>query len=348
MIFPLFFIVLTVASLPVFPIFFAFIYSLAVFLWFFMLANFIATPLGLRGIYIKIFRYAVVAIVSYFINPYLIIPATLGIILWHISETLTIRKLEKFINDPTTGIPVRSGCLKDGSELILIPAGEFTMGSPQGEGSDNEHPQHNVYLDVYYIGKHEVTNKQFAKFVQETGYQARWPWRDYYNLRTAAHPVISVTWNDAKAYCEWAGLRLPTEAEWEKAARGTDGRNYPWGNEWDERNCNCYQGPKLSRIANISQGRGTLPVGSFPLGASPYGCLDMAGNVDEWCSDWYGEKYYGNSPQRNPQGPGSGSDRVLRGGSWNCCFKDFFRAAFRSYGVPNFRSEYCGFRVARS
>lgn len=229
---------------------------------------------------------------------------------------------------------------KDGSELILISAGEFTMGSPEGEGEPGEHPQHNVYLDAYYIGKYEVTNKQFAKFVNETSYQAQGSWKDYYKSGTEDHPVVSVTWNDATAYCQWANLRLPTEAEWEKAARGTDGRKYPWGNEWDASRCNNYSVDGLPS--------GPKPVGSFPSGASPYGCLDMVGNAWEWCSDWYLPNYYQNSPSINPKGPSRGlaisPARVRRGSS---CSDDpnAFRAAIREAynqrcGGANFRLVY--------
>jgi formylglycine-generating enzyme required for sulfatase activity len=237
---------------------------------------------------------------------------------------------------------------KDGSELIMIPAGEFLMGSPSGEGDNDEHPQHRVYLNAYYIGKYEVTNAQFARFVNDTGYNAGGDWKKYYNSSTADHPVVCVSWNDAKAYCNWSNLRLPTEAEWEKAARGTDGRKYPWGDNWDAQRCNWWQGPQLSGMANISNGRGTLSVGSFPSGASPYGCMDMAGNVWEWCNDWYGENYYSQSPQSNPEGPGSGSLRVLRGGSWAYDLPYYFRAAVRCWLNPDYWNFVNGFRVARS
>ncbi len=223
---------------------------------------------------------------------------------------------------------------RDNSELILIPSGEFLMGSPQDEGRDDEHPQHRVYLDAYYIGKYEVTNKQFAKFVNETGYNAGGDWKKYYNSGTEDHPVVCVRWYDAKAYCNWAKLRLPTEAEWEKAARSTDGREYPWGNEWDSSRCNF----------NSS---GTNPVGSYSSGASPYGCLDMVGNVCEWCSDWYDRLYYSSSPQSNPQGTEIGNLRVLRGGSWGINNEDALRAAARLRDYPGLRSSNDGFRVAR-
>ena len=194
------------------------------------------------------------------------------------------------------------------AEMILIPAGEFIMGSPEGEGDANEHPQHPVFLNAFYIDKYEVTNALYKQFMSATGHIAPLFWDDEeYNHPN--QPVVRVTWHDAVAYAEWAGKRLPTEAEWEKAARGTDGRIYPWGNEWDSSKCN----------SGVS-GDGyeyTAPVGSFPAGASPYGVMDMAGNVWEWCADWYDKDYYSSqSSQQNPKGPDSGTYRVLRGGSW--------------------------------
>ncbi|MFH0801630.1 MAG: SUMF1/EgtB/PvdO family nonheme iron enzyme [bacterium] len=234
---------------------------------------------------------------------------------------------------------------KDGSELIMIPAGEFIMGSNDYE---DEKPPHRVYLSAYYIGKYEVTNEQFAKFINATGYNARGSWKNYYNSGTADHPVVCVSWNDAQAYCKWASLRLPTEAEWEKAARGTDGRKYPWGDEWDEGRCNWFQGPQLPGIVSIYQGRGPLSVGSFSSGSSPYGCLDMAGNVWEWCADWYGEKYYSQSLSSDPQGPSSGSYRVLRGGSWGDDGTINLRCANRLRNRLDNWSGNNGFRVART
>jgi formylglycine-generating enzyme required for sulfatase activity len=257
---------------------------------------------------------------------------------------------------------------KDGSELILIPAGEFLMGSIEKYGMGNEWgeqyecPQHRVYLNSYYIGKYEVTNAQFARFVGETGYHASCDpvmarfykselfksspeepdlsvWNGYYNSETANNPVVCVSWNDAKAYCDWAGLRLPTEAEWEKAARGTDGRIFPWGDEWDTSCCN---------NSVEQQSGGTTPVGSFPRGASPYGCMDMAGNVREWCNDWYGGNYYRKAPQKNPRGPRRGKNRSVRGGSSEIPLPQLFRTAWRDRGEPAHGGHIVGFRVARS
>lgn len=207
-------------------------------------------------------------------------------------------------------------------EFVSIPAGSFTMGSLEGEGNSDESPQHEVFLDAYEIGKYQVTNAQFTDFVTATGYQAQGNWRNAggalasYAANNPNHPVVSVTWNDAKAFCDHYGYRLPTEAEWEKADRGTDARTYPWGNTWDANLCCNYFGPATPGMVSFFNQRGTTPVGSFLAGASPYGLLDSAGNVWEWCADTYAANYYSTltPPVINPTGPPTGSFRVLRGG----------------------------------
>jgi formylglycine-generating enzyme required for sulfatase activity len=224
----------------------------------------------------------------------------------------------------------------DGATMILIPAGEFQMGS-DGITSD-EKPVHPVYLDAFYIDEREVTNGQYRQFVEATGHRepegyallasGNWrygfkPWSDE-NFNGADQPVVCVTWEDAKAYCDWAGKRLPTEAEWEKAARsGLVESKYVWGEAWppssgagnfaDETFRSVF--PNELFIADYADRYiYTSPVGSFePNG---YGLYDMAGNVWEWCADWLDGGYYKTSPGRNPTGPGSGSYRVFRGGSW--------------------------------
>lgn len=224
---------------------------------------------------------------------------------------------------------------------VYVPAGTFQMGSDSGEA--DEKPVHPVTLDAFWIDRTEVTNKMYALCVSagkcSPPSSTKSSTRDSYygDAQFDNYPVIYVSWNDANAYCEWAGRRLPTEAEWEKAARGTDGRTYPWGDA----------APDSTRLNfNINVGD-TTEVGKYPSGTSPYGALDMAGNVYEWVNDWYDESYYSNSPSENPQGPDSGRYRVLRGGSW--LYVDYFvRAAYRGSYVPGNIYYDIGFRCARS
>ena len=225
---------------------------------------------------------------------------------------------------------------KDGAEMCLIPAGEFLMGSAV---ADDEQPPRKVYLDAYYIYKTEVTVAQYRQFCAETRRampnEPAWGWREN-------HPVVNVNWKDATAYARWAGATLPTEAQWEKAARGTTGLTYPWGNVWDVGKAQCSS-------ARYGDADGPAPVGSFPAGASPFGVLDMAGNVWEWCADWYGEDYYRRAPANNPLGPATGTFRVLRGGSWGNNNSAHFRVSFRRNGDPTFGNYVFGFRcVSRS
>ena len=231
------------------------------------------------------------------------------------------------------------------------------MGSPDGEGDSNEHPQHTVYLDDYYIDKYEVTNARYQACVDAGSCNAPREsssyTRDRYfrNPEYADYPVIQVTWFQAEAFCAWEGGRLPTEAEWEKAARGTDGRMYPWGNEFDGSKLNyCDANCKFGwRDAAYNDGYAdTAPVGSYPSGASPYGVMDMAGNVWEWVNDWYGEDYYSQSPSTNPQGPETGTFRVVRGGSWfNYVVGYDARSTFRYNDSPDDWDNGYGFRCVR-
>ena len=225
---------------------------------------------------------------------------------------------------------------KDDAEMVLIPAGEFLMGSTDADklANDAEKPQRKVYLDAYYMYKTEVTVAQYRKFctatVRKMPDAPDWGWQD-------THPIVKVTWNDAKAYADWAGAILPTEAQWEKAARGGDGRIYPWGSTWDAAKCANWNNSK----------NGTKPVGSFPTGASPYGVMDMAGNAYEWCADWYGDDYYKNAPTNNPTGPATGDSRVIRGGSWfNNYYGGFYRGAYRHDYNPSNNNDIVGFRCA--
>ena len=155
------------------------------------------------------------------------------------------------------------------------------------------------------------------------------------------HPMVYVSWQDAVDYAKWAGVALPTEAQWEKAARGTDGRTYPWGNKWDASKC-------VNSIGKVL--RVTESVGSYPAGASPYGCMDMAGNAYEWCTDWISPTYYADAPVRNPTGPRTGSSRALHGGSWNLNLTGdfaYFRSALRGARPPTDRDAICGFRCVK-
>jgi formylglycine-generating enzyme required for sulfatase activity len=227
---------------------------------------------------------------------------------------------------------------RDGSELLLIPAGEFDM----GDGKDADNPRHRVHLDAYYIGKYCVTNAQYLRFVDETGHLPPEDWggvssRSYPDGKPD-HPVVKVSWEDAMAYARWAECELPTEAQWEKAARGPKGYIYPWGNDWDSSKC------RKSQFF----GGGTVPVDAYPQGVSGYGTYQQAGNVWEWCFDWYGSDYY-TSPDagRNPGGPLTGSRRVTRGGSWWGDIPSVFRGAYRRRDVPSCRDADLGFRLAR-
>lgn len=237
---------------------------------------------------------------------------------------------------------------QDGGIGVLIPAGEFIMGSPPGKRHNEESPQRNVYLDAFWIYKYEVTNGQFSRFVLEAEYKAEGPWKKYARPGREDHPVICVTWNDGQAYCQWAGGRLPSEAEWEKASRGIDGRLYPWGNDWDRNKCNndgTDSKEYKSARAKIELRRGTTPAGLFPRGASPYGCMDMAGNVWEWCNDWYDPDYYRKDSPVNPTGPLSGETKVFRGGAWKNDASTGFRCSYRTGGKPGMIDNLHGFRV---
>lgn len=236
---------------------------------------------------------------------------------------------------------------KDGAKMVLIPTGAFDMGISEQElaawlkenpddkleYSTDELPRHSIMLDAYYIYQHDVTVAQYRQFCAATKRKMpaapRWGWLD-------THPMVNVNWADAKAYADWAGAALPTEAQWEKAARGTDGRRYPWGNAWDAAKC--------SNSVGANHPQQTAPVGSFPTGASAYGCLDMAGNVWQWCADWYAEDYYQHSPTRNPTGPNTGTTRVMRGGSWYGNYKGVYLCMSRGDNSPNTVSDIIGFR----
>ena len=238
---------------------------------------------------------------------------------------------------------------KDGAVMVLVAAGEFMMGAREDdkEAAKDERPAHQVYLDAFYIDQYEVTTSRYATFFQEMKRNPPEYWSESVLKRHGNKPVVGVTWEDANAYCVWAGKKLPTEAEWEKAARGTDGRLYPWGQE-----------PPNEQLANFNQGfdfkdYGVLTdVGSFESGKSPYGAYDMAGNAWEWVADWYDETLYqqratGKEPVRNPQGPDKGEFKVLRGGSWSDFEAGNLRSANRFGNNPSSRFYDLGFRCAQ-
>jgi formylglycine-generating enzyme required for sulfatase activity len=229
--------------------------------------------------------------------------------------------------------------------MVTIPAGEFLMGNPEGKGRTDEWPQRSVYLDEFAIDQVEVTNERYLVFVKTTGHRS--PPNPYgtgplLSVKGVEQlPVVQTTWYDAKAYCGWAKKRLPTEAEWEKAARGTDGRLFPWGNE-----------PATSKRANFDreweEERTLHPVGSLPDGDSPYGVKDLSGNAREWVQDWYDADYYQLAPDRNPQGPEKrGVVRSIRGGSWHSPISDITTTA-RGRGGFALQTHGTGFRCARS
>ena len=256
---------------------------------------------------------------------------------------------------------------KDGMVMVYVPAGEFLMGSADSDAQaqGDEKPQHQVYLDAFWIDKTEATNAMFAHFVAATGYKtdaekigqgwtltgSQWgnvkgaDWQHPHGPDTNIsgldnHPAEMVSWNDAQAYCQWAGRRLPTEAQWEKAARGTDGRVYPWGNQ----TATCDYAVMSEEKHGCGQ-EAAGPVGSRPKGASLYGALDMAGNVEEWVADWYDTGYYASLPSTNPQGPSSGQERIVRGGAWSSDLTDV-RVARLDRATPESRVLGFGFRCA--
>jgi formylglycine-generating enzyme required for sulfatase activity len=273
---------------------------------------------------------------------------------------------------PQIGSTMRSE--KDGMLMVYVPAGAFLMGSDANaalvecqkvssickiEWFTDEQPPHTVELDAFWIDQTEVTNAQYALCVADGACTA--PWHtdsatrsSYYDdPRYANYPVINVNHSAASNYCQWAGRRLPSEAEWEKAARGTDGRIYPWGDQslvsdlvnFCDKSCSHHKSP----ADNVEDGYAdTAPVGSYPSGASPYGALDMAGNVKEWVADWYAADYYASSPAVNPPGPSEGKYAVMRGGAWNYQW-DGMRVTRRfSDGPVLYVSSDTGFRCAYS
>ena len=221
--------------------------------------------------------------------------------------------------------------------MLLVPAGEFTMGSD--EGDDDEQPIHRVVLDSFYLDTFEVTNGRFAKFVAAIQSEPPWGFADQETpVIQAERPVRWVNWMEALGYCLWAGKRLPTEAEWEKAARGTDGRTYPWGND---------PPTAAHAVFGLTEAAETVsPIGNRDKGQSPYGVHDLAGNLYEWVTDRYDEEFYTTNPPRNPRGPGEGTTKVQRGGSYtNSPYR--LRSSFRTKGDPTEHDPHVGFRCAQ-
>jgi formylglycine-generating enzyme required for sulfatase activity len=230
----------------------------------------------------------------------------------------------------------------DQAPMATIPAGEFWMGVDGLQGLDDERPRHKVRLDAYAMDLYEVTVGRYAIFLTSSGRTPPLFWDTVDLSEHAERPVIGVEWDDAEAYCRWAGKRLPTEAEWEHAARGPDGRSYPWGNQTPT--------PELANYAlgaRFSYSQTLMPVGHYEKGKSPYGMYDMAGNVWEWVQDWYGTNYYEVSEEHNPHGPEQGQFKVLRGGSWSELPK-YLLTYGRFKLPPNTRNSYVGFRCAKS
>ncbi len=228
----------------------------------------------------------------------------------------------------------------DNREMILVPEGVFTRGSL--EGGFDEKPQQEIYLDAFYVDKYEVTVESYNQFRKAANYvEPSVPFfqGDYEMLKTPNFPVVGVSWYDAVNYCTWAGKRLLTEAEWEKAARGTHGLVYPWGNDML---------PKRANISGTADGfKFMAPVGSFPMGRSVYGVYDMAGNASEWVQDWYSQFTYEESPMINPTGAGKSKNRVFRGGSWDARKVDI-RSAKRFAATPGRKDSIVGFRCGKS
>ncbi len=225
----------------------------------------------------------------------------------------------------------------DGATMVWVPAGNFLMGGADGNFATK--PLHTVALDGYWIYKYEVTYEQYQAFCTAASRvmpaAPSWGW-------LANHPIVNVTWNDATAYADWMGVKLPTEAQWEKAARGADGRRFPWGDTWDSEKCN-----NIDDTSTIETRMETSQVGSYPAGASPYGAMDMLGNVYEFCSDWYQANYY-LSPSSNPTGPTTGTSKVMRSTAYydNPTFLQYFYCYSRRDVTTDNYGDSLGFRCA--
>ena len=242
-------------------------------------------------------------------------------------------------------------------EMVRIPAGWFLMGSDKKvdrSAYQPEFPQRKVYLDAYDIDKYEVTTVQYLKFVLATDRPPLLDWQyDGGNFQEsmASHPVMHVSWHDADAYCKWAGKRLPTSAEWEKAARGEDGRIYPWGNQPAGLSRANFgrtglSGPVRDRPERLLLYPPIISVDKYENAVSPYGIYQMSGNVAEWTADWYDPNYYKTAPDRNPKGPERGTQKAFRGGGWVDSTPSV-RPAQRNGADPTMKMNWLGFRCAR-
>lgn len=284
------------------------------------------------------------------------------------SVKISKQKSPPNIIEPTKqAVSAENSANKSPEGMVLIPVGEFLMGSKPGSGDSDESPEHKVNLDAYYIDIHEVTNAQYYEFwIADGGVKSKHTpasygssfmigdWPEVAETKPN-YPVLGVTWYDASAYAKWAGKRLPTEAEWEKAARGTEAKVWPWGNDFNSELPVLGDADK-NTVSSIHSNRRdgsdgfdntTAPVGNYPTGASPYGLHDMSGNVWEWVADWYSEDYYASSPAENPVGPNTGKLKVVKGASWN--HREYSqRCANRYYCYPDSWGNTLGFRCART
>jgi formylglycine-generating enzyme required for sulfatase activity len=258
----------------------------------------------------------------------------------------------------STAAPPPATRALDTAPIVSIPAGEFLMGSADNDrdANDDEKPAHRVSLAPFSIDKFEVTNVQYRKCVEagkcSPPARTRSATRETYygNAAFDNYPVIYVSWFDAKGYCEWTGKRLPTEAEWERGARGNDSRLFPWGNIWDgsklnscDRNCPFDYKDKTIDDAQAD----TSPVGFYPAGASPLGLMDMSGNVSEWVADWYSGGYYATLPRTNPKGPATGQEKVLRGGAWTTTKEPSRTTNRERTSPPDGKQDDIGFRCVK-